>query len=113
MTLTPVADGGQVKAGATFITPLETLLTEQLTMVVDGGKTKRYPFTFCAAIGCVSRVGLTDEDMTNFRKGAKATVTIVPMAAPDQQVVATVSLKGFTKAYEALEALSAGAAAQE
>jgi invasion protein IalB len=45
----PLPAGQQAEAGVTIITPLETLLTEQITMRVDEGQPKRYPFTFCAA----------------------------------------------------------------
>ena len=37
-----------------------------------------------------------------FKKGAKATMTIVPVAAPDQKVNLDISLKGFTAGYDAV-----------
>jgi len=93
--------GGQAIAGATVTVPLETLLTAQLTVAVDGGKGKRYPFSFCTPIGCVARIGFTTQDIANFKKGAAATVTLVPAPAPDQKVVLKMSLKGFTAGYNA------------
>ncbi|SLN10666.1 Invasion associated locus B (IalB) protein [Pseudoruegeria aquimaris] len=93
---------GPAAAGATIITPLETLLTQQITLSVDGGAGKRYPFTWCAQIGCVARVGFTPAEVESFKKGAKGTLVIVPVAAPDQQVVLTISLKGFTAGYDAV-----------
>jgi invasion protein IalB len=39
-----------------------------------------------------------------FKKGAKATVTVVPAAAPEASVSLDVSLKGFTAGYEAVAA---------
>ena len=33
--------GGQAASGATIVVPLETLLTQQLTLAVDGGQTRR------------------------------------------------------------------------
>lgn len=95
-------DGGQAAAGATIITPLETLLTQQITLSVDGGAGKRYPFTWCAQIGCVARVGFTQAEVDGFKRGAKGTLVIVPVAAPDQQVVLTVSLSGFTAGFDAV-----------
>lgn len=95
--------GGQAVAGATIIVPLETLLTENLQLVVDSGKPRVYPFTFCAQMGCVARVGFTAEDLAQFKKGNKATVTIVPMVAADQKVSVEVSLKGFTAGFKAVE----------
>lgn len=95
--------GGQAVAGATIIVPLETLLTDNLQLVVDSGKPRVYPFTFCAQMGCVARVGFSAEDLAQFKKGNKATVTIVPMVAPDQKVAVEISLKGFTAGFKAVE----------
>lgn len=97
-------DGQEAVAGATIMTPLETLLTENLRIGVDGGKNKIYPFTFCAAVGCVARVGFTAEEVEQFKNGSKATVTIVPLAAPDKTVALDMSLKGFTAGFEAVKA---------
>jgi len=102
--------GGEAAAGATVVVPLETLLTSNLLIAVDGGKAKVYPFTFCAQIGCISRVGFTADEVAQFKKGAAATMTIVPAVAPDQKVTLAISLKGFTAGYDAV-ALSTPAAA--
>ncbi|MFN7223487.1 MAG: invasion associated locus B family protein [Paracoccaceae bacterium] len=96
--------GGQAVAGATVVVPLETLLTENLLVAVDGGKAKVYPFTFCSTIGCVSRIGFTSAEVEQFKKGAKAVMTIVPVVAPDQKVSVELSLKGFTAGYAAVSA---------
>lgn len=87
-------------AGATIVTPLETLLTEQLVLSVDGGTAKVYPFRFCSPIGCFSRVGFSEGEVATFKRGNEAKIIVVPNAAPDQQVVLTVSLTGFTAAYD-------------
>ncbi|MBE1293362.1 MAG: invasion associated locus B family protein [Rhodobacteraceae bacterium] len=94
----PVAEGEAV-AGATVIVPLETLLTAQLTMSVDGKTTRRYPFAFCNQLGCIARIGLSAEDISNFKSGNKAVLTIVPALAPTQTVNVNMSLAGFTKAF--------------
>lgn len=96
----PLPAGQDAAAGATILTPLETLLTAQLVMQIDGGPAKRYPFTFCTAIGCIARVGFTAAEVDAFRRGAAATWTLVPVAAPDQTVDLTMSLMGFTAAFE-------------
>lgn len=103
VNLVALPEGGDAAAGATIITPLETLLTENLRLAIDGGKTKRYPFTFCAGIGCIARVGFTADEVAALKKGAKATLTIVPMAAPDKTVDLDVSLKGFTAGFDAVK----------
>jgi invasion protein IalB len=99
----PLPEGQEAEAGVTIITPLETLLTEQVVMRVDEAQPKRYPFTFCSAVGCVSRIGLLPDEVNSFRRGTRAQVRIVPAAAPDQQVVLDVSLAGFTAGFQALE----------
>ena len=91
--------GGQVVAGGTFVVPLETLLTEKMTIQVDSGQAKRYDFSFCTRIGCYARVGFTEADINAFRRGAVAKVTIVPALAPDQKVTLDMSLTGFTAGY--------------
>lgn len=102
ISIFPLPDGAEAVAGATILTPLETLLTAQLVMQIDGGDAKRYPFTFCAAIGCIARVGFTGAELDAFRRGAKATWRLVPVAAPDQSVELTMSLMGFTAAFNEL-----------
>lgn len=99
-----LSDGGQAVAGATIVAPLETLLTKQLTMSVDGGAKKRYPFRFCSQGGCYSQIGFSNGDIASFKRGASATITIVPAIAPDETVSVKMSLTGFTKAYKALKA---------
>ncbi len=91
---------GQAKAGATVIVPLETALPNQLTIRIDGGNAKRYPFAFCNQLGCYSRIGLTEADVNAFKRGANAVLTIVPALAPDQKVDLSLSLDGFTASFE-------------
>lgn len=92
--------GGRATAGATVIVPLETLLTEQLRIAVDGGQGKLYPFSFCNPIGCYARIGLTESDVEAFKRGAVARISIVPFAAPDQTVTLDMSLSGFTAGFD-------------
>ncbi|MEP2532521.1 invasion associated locus B family protein [Shimia sp.] len=91
---------GDAVAGATVIVPLETLLTGQLTMSVDGQNTKRYPFSFCNPVGCFARIGLSQTDIDSLKAGNVSDLSVVPAIAPDQVVSAAMSLKGFTKAYD-------------
>lgn len=101
IAIVSLPDSGNAVAGATIVVPLETLLTEQITLRVDGGQARRFPFNFCNVGGCVTRLGLTDQDLGLFRRGAAATLAMVPAAAPDQTVTVTMSLSGFTAAFEA------------
>ena len=104
--------GQQAVAGATIVAPLGTLLTEQVTVSVDGGSSKRYPFSYCASLGCYARIGFTADDIAGFERGASATVIIVPVAAPDQRLGLDLSLAGFTNGYAAIKASNAAIAAQ-
>lgn len=67
---------------------------------VDGGQARRYPFTFCNQGGCVARVGFTQAEIDQFKRGNAATVRLVPAAAPDQEIVLSMSLKGFTAGFD-------------
>jgi invasion protein IalB len=107
-----VPDEGDLVAGATIVTPLDTLLTGQLRMAVDNNQPRVYPFSFCQAIGCFVRLGLTSDDLHAFEAGNVATVAIVPLPAPDQVVALGLSLAGFTAGFAALEAYNAEARLQ-
>lgn len=98
---------GQAVAGGTIVVPLETLLTAQVTVAVDGGSAKRYNYSFCNPLGCVAQVGFTQEDIDAFKRGSAATVTIVPAPAPDQRVELVMSLSGFTAAFDAVDVVPA------
>ncbi|MEQ6248058.1 invasion associated locus B family protein [Sulfitobacter sp. HNIBRBA3233] len=92
--------GGRAVAGATIIVPLETALPQQLTMTIDGGKARRYPYAFCNPVGCYVRLGLTEADVAAMKRGREAVLTIVPALAPDQEVKLALSLEGFTASYD-------------
>lgn len=113
----PQGSEGPAVAGATFVAPLETLLTTGMTLQIDAAKPKAYPFTFCTQIGCISRLGFTAEEVEQMKKGANATIVIVPFVAPDERVELQISLKGFTAGFttvnaanDAADAAAAGAA---
>ena len=93
-------EGAQAAAGATIVVPLETLLTQQLTIAVDGQNARSYPFRFCNAGGCVARLGFTAEEVEQFKRGAAATVRLVHAANPGQEILLDLSLNGFTAGYE-------------
>lgn len=95
-------DGGQALAGANVVAPLETLLTQQLTLSVDTGEPRRYPFSFCNDAGCVARIGLTQADIDAFKTGSTVTLRLVAAAAPDEEVLLTMSLAGFTAGFDTL-----------
>ncbi|GHE00556.1 invasion associated family protein [Defluviimonas sp. 20V17] len=102
-SMVPLPPGGQAVAGATIVTPLETLLTQDVTIAIDGGGAKRYPFMLCNPVGCFSRIGLTQQDLDGYKKGAKGSLTIVAASAPNAPITLPISLKGFTAAYEEVQ----------
>ena len=93
-------EGGAAAAGAVIAVPLEVLLTGQLMLTVDEGKTKRYPFSVCDPLGCYARIGLTNEEIAELKRGSKATIQVVPFVAPNDRMTVTLSLKGFTAGYD-------------
>lgn len=104
-------DEGEVVAGATIVTPLDTLLTPGLRLRVDDGTWAEFPFAFCQPIGCFARLGLTEANVAAFRAGGAANVALVPLPAPDQVVLLQASLRGFTAGFAALEARNEAAIA--
>ena len=99
--------GGQAVAGGTIVVPLETLLTAQVTIAVDGGQGKRYNYSFCSQMGCVAQIGFTADDIDAFKRGKEARVTVVPAPAPDQRVELNMSLVGFTAGFDKTDVLQA------
>lgn len=99
-SLFKLPDGAQATAGATIVVPLGTLLNRELKMSIDGGNAKSFAYSFCSAVGCFARIGLTGGDIDAFKRGANATLQIVPAQAPDQKVNIKVSLSGFTAAFD-------------
>ncbi len=112
ISLFELVNSTEAIVGATIAVPLETLLTEQVTLSVDDGSSKRYPFSYCALPGCYARIGMTASDIEGFKRGAAATVVIVPVAAPTTRLGLKLSLSGFTDAFAALQAANAALAAQ-
>ncbi|WP_299813234.1 invasion associated locus B family protein [uncultured Jannaschia sp.] len=98
-----VPDDSDIAVGATILTPLQTLLTAQVTMTIDGSAPRRYPFSFCDQSGCYSRMGFTAEDVAALKRGSSATLVVVPALAPDQAAELTMSLSGFTAGLAAIE----------
>lgn len=103
--------GGQVPAVATFYTPLQTLLSEQLTLSVDGGRQSKHMFNYCSPQFCVSQVPFAPDAVAAFKRGANAQAIIVPLQAPGSKVELKMSLSGFTAGFSRLEELSVAAAA--
>jgi invasion protein IalB len=95
--------GGKAVAGVDVATPLGSLLPAQVMLKIDAGKAVKYPYTWCDQLGCYARFGMTSAEISSMKKGAKATITIVSVAAPDEPLNLDLSLVGFTAAWTAIE----------
>ncbi len=102
-------DAVEAAAGATVVTPLETLLTAQLAFQIDSAQPRQYPFAWCSQIGCFARLGFADADVEALKAGSEARIMIRPVAAPDQMVTLPVSLSGFTAAFDEASELNVNA----
>ncbi|MDG1298670.1 MAG: invasion associated locus B family protein [Paracoccaceae bacterium] len=97
-----LSDGGNTQVGASLMTPLETLLTENILFSIDNGPIKIYEFSFCNVSGCVARMRLTEDDLSNLKLGNWAEAKIYSARNPNLEVTASLSLKGFTAAFKSL-----------
>ena len=108
MTLIPLRNSEEIAAGATLVAPLETDLVQGLGFAVGTAEPRGYPFNFCAPVGCVSRMGFTQAELDGLKRGANATVTLLPFGGDRENPVRlTLSLAGFTAAFDALTAYAA------
>ena len=95
----PLPKGQAAIAGATIIVPLKTLLTARMTIGFDTETTKSYPCSFCTEIGCIARIGLTEDDIALMKAGNQSVITIRHMDAPDKALNLNLSLSGFTAGF--------------
>lgn len=93
-----------VLAGASAIVPLGTALPEGLALQIDQGDVLTFAYDFCTRGGCVSNLALTEIQVQAMKAGNLASVTITPALRPDQQITLTISLIGFTSAFDSLVA---------
>jgi len=95
------ADGRTAIAVVDFITPLGVVLTSGLEVKIDTAKGESAPFQICTEQGCLVREPVDQSLIDRFKKGSKASVSVV--AANQGDVTATISLSGFTKSYNSLK----------
>lgn len=104
MTAFALPPGQTAIAGATIITPLETSLAEGVQFFIDDAEPLLYTFDFCNQLGCYARMGFPPEMIEDLKSGAVATVRIAPFADPSVNVIVTASLRGFTAAFDWMQA---------
>ena len=100
ITIAALAETGDIVAGATITTPLETFLPTGLGFRIgsDSQDMRLEPFRVCTVVGCIVRMGLTADEVSQMQRGAEAFVTIAPFVQIDQPLDLRISLMGFTAA---------------
>jgi invasion protein IalB len=106
ISIAALAETGQIVAGATITTPLETFLPAGLGFRIgaQAEEIRIEAFRVCTVVGCVVRMGLSAAEVQAMERGSDAFITIVPFVAVDRPVDITVSLRGFTAAMRDLRA---------
>ena len=102
ISIVALPEENEAAVGVTAITPLGTDLTQGVVMQIDNAQARQYPFNWCTRSGCYARFGLTDAELSAMRAGNRALVRIVSISAPEQPVMLSFSLSGFTAAHAAL-----------
>lgn len=87
-------------AGATIATPLDTLLAPGLRLQIDATDPANIPFNHCDKANCYVNFAIAPAELERLKKGSQIKMAVVPLFAPDKPVEVTISLKGFTAAYE-------------
>jgi invasion protein IalB len=95
---------GDLIAAMQMTAPLGTYLPTGIGISIDSGSVRTLPFFVCNQTGCVTQANLTAEEVDLFKKGGFATILLRAAVAPDQVVQATLSLTGFTAAFDSLSA---------
>lgn len=105
--------GAEFSAGATVTTPLETFLPTGLGFRIGADEEMRIEaFRVCTVVGCIVRMGLSADEVDRMKAGSTASLMIAPFVAIDRPVEITVSLAGFTAAFEDLQTRLSEAAAR-
>ena len=93
-------EGERAVAAANVMVPLETLLTKKFRFAFSEGLVKEFPYSFCNQNGCLVRMGLLQEDIEAMKKGSSSELSITHIANPKASINLSLSLKGFTAAFE-------------
>jgi len=97
----PLEAGGEVAVAVLdVITPLGVVLTEGLSLQIDNGDAAIAPFQVCTEQGCLVREPIAEELINRLKRGNGAQVTVI--AANQGVVNSSISLSGFTAAYNSL-----------
>ena len=90
---------GDNKPAAILTVPLGVVLPAGMGISVDDSETIRIPYERCVPKGCIAGIPLDDKIIGQFKRGLKAKVLLHDGT---QRIALPVSLKGFTKGFDAL-----------
>lgn len=107
-----LSDNGQLLTGVSLIevkgkvnrrafqiaVPTGRLVPPGIGMQVDGGQATKIDYMLCLPDRCIAEAQLTDELVASFKRGSQLTLTSVNYQ--NQQSPITVSLQGFTDAFD-------------
>ena len=95
-------DGEIAVAAANVMVPLETLLTKNFRFAFSDKIVKEFEYSFCNKNGCLVRMGLLEEDIAAMKKGSSSQLSITHISRPEATINLSLSLDGFTAAFDAL-----------
>ena len=95
-------DGEIAVAAANVMVPLETLLTKNFRFAFSDKIVKEFEYSFCNQNGCLVRMGLLEEDIAAMKKGTNSELSITHISRPEATINLTLSLDGFTAAFDKL-----------
>lgn len=103
--------GSEAPALAIFNTPLGTLLPAGLGFQIDTAEPAALPFEWCVQEGCIVRLGLRQAEVDALKRGRAVNMQVTSIAEPAAPVKLTLSLAGFTAAFDSLTTPAAQPAA--
>jgi invasion protein IalB len=94
---------GTVESVLTIVTPLNVLLRQGLTLQVDAAEPTTGQYTICTTDGCTLSEPAPNALIEQFKRGVEAKLSFVYVQGQQAgRVEATVSLNGFTAAWNSL-----------
>jgi len=95
-------DGTKIPAQMEILVPLGVVLTNGLSVQVDSQQNRTAPYRFCVQSGCRVLEPITEGYIAELKNGVAAKISFRSVDGKARE--ASISLKGFTKAYETLPA---------
>jgi invasion protein IalB len=92
---------GSVDTVITVLVPLGVMLKPGLGVQIDSGEATRGAYELCDRNGCVLQSPMPAAMVSSMKKGVTAKFTMV--APPNKEIVSSLSLSGFTAAFNALK----------